>query len=106
MSNSDWLFCELFQMFYHYNPGEAVQQDGSVVSPHERQQKALVWFVGTAGRHGHTAEQFTAAVVLAPSIQRQQRHEGRHLEDKVHEHGQSSIQSKGLHRWHGGQGPW
>ncbi|KAG7241486.1 hypothetical protein INR49_025687, partial [Caranx melampygus] len=51
------------------------------------------------------AEQFTTVVVLAPGIQGQQRHKGCHLEDEVHEHSQSSVKSKGLDCWHGGQGP-
>lgn len=57
------------------------------------------------GWHCNTAEQFTAVVVLPPGIQGQQRHKGCHLEDEVHEHSQSSVQSKGLDCWHGGQGP-
>lgn len=98
------MLCQ-FHSIYHYDPGAFVQEHRGIVFPHEGQQEALVCLPGTSFFHFNAAEQFTAVAVLAAGVQGQQRHEGRNLEDEVQEHGQGSVQSEGLHRWHGGQGP-
>ena len=91
---------------YHHNPADGVQEDGGVVLPHQGHQQPLVGLHGPARSHADAAHQLAAVAVLAPGIQGQQRHEGGHLEQEVHQHGQGGVQSEGLDRRHGGQSPW
>lgn len=87
---------------YHKNPDEAVEQRRGVVVPHDGQQQAFIWLFRTLLVRLNATQQLAAVAVLAPGVQGEQRHKGRHLEDKVHEHSQGCVQRKCLDCWHGG----
>lgn len=91
---------------YHDDPAVSVEEGGSVVFLHERQQEALAGFVGTPAWHFDAAQHLAAVAVLAPAVEGEQRDEGSHLKDKIQEDRHSSVQSKGLHCRHGRQGTW
>lgn len=91
---------------YHDDPAVSVEEGGSVVFLHERQQEALAGFVGTSAWHFDAAQHLAAVAVLAPAVEGQQRDEGSHLKDKIQEDRHGSVQSKGLHCRHGRQGTW
>lgn len=89
---------------YHYDPAVSVEEGGSIVFLHERQQEALVGFVATLVWHFNAAQKLAAVAILAPAVKRQQRYKGCHLKGKIQEDSHCSVQSERLHRWHGGQG--